>query len=90
VITPRHAAALALVGWYLMVPPMGYKGNQAGLYGWYIVHSYDTAQACEEAPANGETDLPPLPSGRKVKWAGSICVASDDPRLKFPFSFHMP
>lgn len=35
---PRHAAALALVGWYLMVPP--YNGNDlkpqtgASLYEW--------------------------------------------------------
>jgi hypothetical protein len=37
---PRHAAALALVGWYLMVPPItwcaGCVGFDEGIYrlGW--------------------------------------------------------
>jgi len=83
----RHAAALALVGWYLMVPPHEYKGNQAVLYGWKIIHSYDTAQACEEQRAKGIPGLPPFPKG--FEWV-AICVASDDPRLKFPVQMHIP
>jgi hypothetical protein len=47
----RHAAELALVGWYLIMPPT------VGLYlrldksapdsRWHIVQSFDTATACE-------------------------------------------
>jgi hypothetical protein len=49
----RHAAALALTGWYLMayVPgshwdkPIGWKPP---LSQWQIMGSYDSAQACKE------------------------------------------
>jgi hypothetical protein len=39
-----HAAALALVGWYLMVPPTGCNGrpnNRAPLSSWTILMSFD-------------------------------------------------
>jgi hypothetical protein len=55
----RHAVALALVGWYLMVPPPGPPrstgastappNNTAPLNQWTIRNSYDSAQACEAA-----------------------------------------
>jgi hypothetical protein len=42
----RHAVALAIVGWYLMVPPM-YEHNDidssAPLSPWQIVQSCDSA-----------------------------------------------
>jgi hypothetical protein len=49
-LKPRHAAALALVGWYLITPPV--TGNSDADMGvkigapfseWDIVDSYDTA-----------------------------------------------
>jgi hypothetical protein len=50
---PRHAAALALVGWYLMVPPL--RSDQkldasAPLSKWTIVirGSFDSARQCDE------------------------------------------
>ena len=53
----RHAAALALVGWYLMVPPMvqkedwqlGVRHSTAPLSEWFIWNSFDTADACTKA-----------------------------------------
>jgi hypothetical protein len=91
---PRHAAALALVGWYLIVPPRGNNGSQAILSGWTIVHSYDTARECEQAHKDrlaAMPKLPPLPSGFVPKFPDSfVCVASDDPRLRLPLEFHMP
>jgi hypothetical protein len=53
----RHAAALTLVGWYLMVPPMAHKEDwQAGgppttapLGEWFIWNWFDTADACTKA-----------------------------------------
>jgi hypothetical protein len=44
---PGHAAALALVGWYLMMPPN--KKNDAPLSEWTVSRSYDSAQACQSA-----------------------------------------
>jgi hypothetical protein len=51
----RHAAALALVGWYLMMPPA--KPSQltgttevdsaASLANWSVEQSFDSAGACE-------------------------------------------
>jgi hypothetical protein len=52
-VKPRHAAALALVGWYLMLPPFPYSGpskfevdTDASLDKWKIFASYDTASEC--------------------------------------------
>jgi len=85
----RHAAALVLVGWYLMAPPRGYNGSQAILSGWAIERSYDTAQACEQARATMDAEFPPLPSGKRAHYP-DLCVASDDPRLKLPLEIHIP
>jgi hypothetical protein len=47
----RHGAALALVGWYLMVPPtVGpyLRLDKSALDSrWHIIQSFDTATACE-------------------------------------------
>jgi hypothetical protein len=45
----RHATALALVGWYLMVPPLSDTGidAQVPMAQWNISGSYDTASDCE-------------------------------------------
>ncbi|SRR5216684_4712508 len=87
----RHAAALALVGWYLMVPRS--SGSEAVLYSWSILHSYDTAQACEAAREKSreeaEASLPPGALKSRLTDL-SICVASDDPRLKVPFELKIP
>ncbi len=49
---PRHSAALALVGWYLMVPPMTpdgapYIDATAPIYTWEIVKNFDRAKDCD-------------------------------------------
>jgi len=58
-INIRHAAALALVGWYLMVPPMAHKEDwqlggprgpeRAPLSKWFTYDWFDTADACTKA-----------------------------------------
>ena|ERR1700733_11703725 len=47
----RHAAALALVGWYLMLPPLKEKSvvADAPLSEWKMVEGFDTAHDCESA-----------------------------------------
>jgi hypothetical protein len=70
-MNPRHAAALALVGWYLMVPPVTSDGRtqkDAPLSRWYIASNFETKEECEQV--------------RQASSGSAICVASDDPRLK--------
>jgi hypothetical protein len=88
----RHAAALALVGWYLMAaPPMLNKGGSSGpdlgapLSKWTIEESFDTAKECEAADEKLKTRFldarPQTLAG--IEWAQGIsCIATDDPRLK--------
>jgi mono/diheme cytochrome c family protein len=54
----RHAAALALVGWYLMVPlnNAGQVDPHAPLSSWHQWSAYDTAAQCEAAKAKEATD----------------------------------
>jgi len=55
----RHAAALALVGWYLMVPPIescngafsGHACDQPPLAEWRTVGTYDSLSACGNSKA---------------------------------------
>jgi hypothetical protein len=45
----RHTAALALVGWYLMVPPVASNGivnPSAPLWKWWKFQKDDSAQEC--------------------------------------------
>jgi len=67
------AAALALVGWYLMRPPLPHlkahatrTDTAAPLSRWTIIGTFATQKECEAHQAN--------------PW--DQCVATDDPRLK--------
>jgi hypothetical protein len=50
---PRHAAALALVGWYLLVPPLvnaPYKiDTEAPLTSWKVYQTFDTHEECDKS-----------------------------------------
>src|SRR5271157_3117240 len=46
----RHTAALALVAWYLMLPPN--KKDDAPLSEWTVSRSYDSAETCQSAQTN--------------------------------------
>jgi hypothetical protein len=90
-----HAAAFALVGWYLMFPP-----EQAGtlkiedqtpISKWQSVRSFDSAQACMSAKVSEirqsevseetmQTDV--ARRNLHIKALASQCIATDDPRLK--------
>jgi hypothetical protein len=89
---PRHAATLALVGWYLLVPPVTdneEKGVRAGIHNpisqWHVSASYDTAKECERSRAQH------FNIGQEQHRAGhravasalmaTSCIATDDPRL---------
>ncbi|MGD0118806.1 MAG: hypothetical protein ABSD30_12125 [Candidatus Binatus sp.] len=90
----RHAAALALVGWYLMMPPPRTVGDHfetnfyAPLSKWPKVRTFDLQSQCETA----REALQQKPTGNLVIMLGaaeakattkaSRCVATDDPLLK--------
>ena len=91
---PRHAAALALVGWALLQPPLNseHKFDQGRpLYEWtYFGHgTYETAQACSEdlerfkSPEFNSKFLSSLGSDYRanIDLDDLVCVPSDDPRL---------
>ena len=88
----RHTVALALVDWYLMVPPIsnGTPEIAAPLSHWEIQSSYDTAVECQSnlyiVVTQALADLQkPMVQDKKslvLQFSSATCVASDDPRLK--------
>ena len=85
----RHAAALALFGWYLMFPPIDPASRRgwdptvteqqpdlkAPLHMWWIGDTFGNLDQCKAALAS----MTPKPTGF---WANLRCVNSDDPRLR--------
>ncbi len=71
----RHLAALAFVGWYLMMPPDSPKiphdvDADVPLAHWIVVTSYDTEDNCEKALGdiqNSEQDPVTLDKAGKLK-----------------------
>ena len=92
----RHGAALALVGWYLMVPPSASRVSDLAiglepLYQWLQIGSFDSKNACEQGRRmminRFMTDLQRDPSDATAVHGldalyYSECIAPDDPRLK--------
>ncbi len=80
-----HAAALALVGWYLMWAPLHDRDHPpdstAPFSQWETSGSFDTATECEKALS--EEGLKRFMQG-KGTFTRSVgqCVATNDPRLK--------
>ncbi|HEY6419222.1 MAG TPA: hypothetical protein VIX59_09480 [Candidatus Binataceae bacterium] len=90
----RHLAALALVGWYLMMPPPRTVGDHfetnfsAPLSKWTKIRSFDLQSQCESVRESYQQK----PTGNLINLLGatqaqattkaSQCVATDDPRLK--------
>ena len=89
----RHAAALALVGWYLMMPPVylpeWWVDPDAPLPQWTIEASFDTPRDCElrrrvrkEHSAALWDYNPRKLMVLRVQDLLQLCIATDDPRLK--------
>ena len=88
---PRHAAALALVGWYLMVPPHPFAKEVPPRAEWSLYLLYNSADTCqwsrreiaigmlEDAPADF---LQRFGNRFMDVFKQATCVASDDPWLK--------
>jgi len=82
-MNPRHAAALALVGWYLMQPPFkcieNYLGScTADLWEWSEGGRFPTAEACN-AFITRERHLVGDLEGERIS-ALSKCVPSKEVR----------
>lgn len=94
--TLRQAPALALVGWYLMVPPPVIHSSvpvdlDAPLSKWTVFSVHDSAVECERGLVAfdkvAKTELVANPSDERnriqfYQLESSQCIASDDPRLK--------
>jgi len=88
----RHTAALALLGWYLLTPPIASVGSKwnsatkeydpytsAPLSQWQTVLTFDTAEECRAELANQNAQIQVhCPTCAAL----AECVASDDPRFK--------
>jgi hypothetical protein len=86
-----HPAVLALVGWYLMVPPIvdGRAVIDAPVSRWIVNTPFDSASECDKAQAilvrGGKRDFDKNPFGTNavaMSFTQAQCIASDDPRLK--------
>ena len=90
VMKTRHAAAFAVVGWYLITPPSTLPLNvsyKAPLRKWRIVRGFDTADDCQDFLGTFSEDSQQKqalnmlePAYRDYMFAE--CIATDDPRLK--------
>ena len=93
----RHAAAFALMGWYLILPPVLYPSRQvnpdAPITKWNHYQVFETAKECEDANMSLRKKAEALSRDEKLNpksvvetaaAQGSLgrCIASDDPRLK--------
>jgi hypothetical protein len=93
----RHSAAVALMGWYLMVPPPGSPPNGGErIRHWQILASFDSARECEaqrasvkksaaDSAAKSEAGVPGLQAG-----LFALCIATDDPGLEEGPEHHHP
>jgi hypothetical protein len=84
----RRTAALALVGWYLMVAPQeSFKGHgchEEPLGKWKHQATFDTKFECKRAIAKGCGTI--NQNGEPLGPVGPLCyaqcISSDDPHLK--------
>ena len=84
-----QAAALALVGWYLMVPPplsnAPRDGRIAALSRWTIARAFDAEKDCRAESIKRSRSDPTLGKYRGLppeEIYDAQCIATDDPRLK--------
>ncbi len=90
----RHVVALALVGWYVLIPPT--RNNlaldlQAPLSRWVKFKSFESFHDCVlgagelNQRANGDPNVRPSLKFTQMElrqFSEAVCVSDDDPRLK--------
>jgi hypothetical protein len=92
----NHIVGLALVAWYLMVPPLvnePYKiDTEAPLTSWKVYQTFNTAEECKKSQSSGQSKYQhtaTAPSGTikrgtrafALQMVFALCVKSDDPGL---------
>jgi hypothetical protein len=89
----RRAVVVLLCGWYLLLPPTTGKpvfplvDTDAPLIRWTQIGSFDSAKDCsnEQGEHGLELTKPNYHEsfkGQAAQYIQSLCIASDDPRLK--------
>jgi len=94
----RHAAALALFGWYLMMPPPNWSKTNlstAPLREWTLFGRYNSADECSDERFRmirvqymavlsdlAEGESDPNLPSLHLDFKNARCIATDDPRLK--------
>jgi hypothetical protein len=73
-VKPRHAAALALVGWYLMVPP---TETSAPLPQWKIAATFDSGDQCTRSLSGLRDDANKEVATRENAGAGYLGTQKD-------------
>jgi hypothetical protein len=81
----RHAAALALVSWYLMTPPAGEPptytpDGKAPLSEWSIIGSYSSAKECGDDHQH-KVNRRYTDRAMATMVLFAECISTDDPRL---------
>jgi|HubBroStandDraft_5_1064220.scaffolds.fasta_scaffold2123701_1 hypothetical protein len=80
-----HAAVLALIGWYLMVPPPPNNDYEqlapkAALSSWVEIDDFSTLRQCKNGIERALNEN--ISAEIMVDFGLLRCVASNDPRLK--------
>jgi len=92
----RHASAVALMGWYLIVPPLVIHNRlpvdlAAPLSEWKVFSMHDSAADCEKGllafykAAQAELIANPASESDRIRYyqlQNSQCFASEDPLLQ--------
>ena len=85
---PRHAAAITLVGWYLMVPGSDIAGfnyddcHSAAVARCEVNDNFETLAACKAALDAALREEAEIEGGTALLFDKAACIATDDPRLK--------
>jgi hypothetical protein len=83
-----HAAALVLVGWYLMVPDNDIAGfnyddcHTAAVSRCEVHDTFDTLAECKATLNADQRDEAEIEGGTALIFDKAACVVSDDPRVK--------
>ena len=83
----RDVAALALMGWYPIVPPVSSPSPDTPLSQSRVVKEYSDKEECEIQVVANQDYAKQEPNGQD--WARNPrtfvqCIATNDPRLKEP------
>src|SRR5260370_31006074 len=87
---PRHAAALALVGWYLIMAPAesfrNHQDDEEPLGKWILLQTFDTELECKQKLSKGCRQVGHGGVHTTIGFEGPMCyarcIATDDSRLK--------